>query len=162
MADDLLARVQGHLVESTREVLATMAGQADVDFPAQHIASQLPNPDGAVGFIGFTGDHVGGVVVHATDALARQLAAGMLMLDDPSTLAESDVADAFGEIVNMVAGGLKTRLEATGVTFKVSMPRVAFLSDPAPLDFGLTAPFVSLEATVSGEPLEILTTLTPA
>jgi CheY-specific phosphatase CheX len=52
----------------------------------------------------------------------RRVAAAMLQSDDPSSLSESDVADAVGEILNMFAGSMKRRMASNGVDLELGLP----------------------------------------
>jgi hypothetical protein len=55
-------------------------------------------------------------------ANCRRLAAAMLMTDDPSSLSESDVADAVGEAINMLAGSVKRRMQSDGTELELGLP----------------------------------------
>jgi CheY-specific phosphatase CheX len=53
----------------------------------------------------------------------QTLAAGLLGQESPeSVLPENDVADAIGEIVNMIAGGIKRRMIAIEPTLTLGLP----------------------------------------
>ena len=60
------------------------------------------------------------VAISAGPELAAKLAAGMLMMS-PEEVGEQDRNDAFGEIANILGGGVKSRLPDVG---SMSMPVV--------------------------------------
>ncbi|GDY12960.1 hypothetical protein LBMAG53_18380 [Planctomycetota bacterium] len=60
------------------------------------------------------------VAISAGPELAAKLAAGMLMMS-PEEVGEQDRNDAFGEIANILGGGVKARLPEVG---SMSMPVV--------------------------------------
>jgi CheY-specific phosphatase CheX len=62
---------------------------------------------------------------------AERIAKGMLMMEPGESVKDGEVRDAFGEMVNMIIGGVKTRLSDTVGELKISIP-----------------------STITGEPLE--------
>ena len=82
-----------------------------------------------VGQIGFGGSSSGLVVFYTTFAGARAITGALLGMppaDEPST---PDVADAIGEITNMIAGSFRTRMAAQGDVWAISIPTVTMGSD---------------------------------
>jgi chemotaxis protein CheX len=82
-----------------------------------------------VGQIGFGGSSSGLVVFYATFAGARAITRallGMAPTDDPSP---PDVADAIGEITNMIAGSFRTRMATEGDAWMISIPTVTMGSN---------------------------------
>jgi len=71
------------------------------------------------GAVSVTGDWSGMVVVEMPEECAVAATARMLMIDEPS---QSDVADAVGELVNMVGGNVKCLLLGEN---RLSLPVVA-------------------------------------
>ena len=73
--------------------------------------------------IGIAGDRQGFVSIHCTHAQAREFTARLLgMGSDEVTDAEA-ILDAMGELVNMIAGNVKTGYAASG-TLAISLPTV--------------------------------------
>ena len=82
-----------------------------------------------VGQIGFGGSSCGLVVFYATFDGARAITRallGMAPQDEPST---PEVADAIGEIANMIAGSFRTRMATEGDAWAISIPTVTMGSD---------------------------------
>jgi chemotaxis protein CheY-P-specific phosphatase CheC len=76
-------------------------------------------PDPAIfGYVHITGGWEGSVVVQCEDELARRLAAAMFG-SEPGVVTPEEVSDAIGEIANVTAGNVKSRL---GVACQLSMP----------------------------------------
>jgi chemotaxis protein CheX len=72
--------------------------------------------------VGLTGSVMGTVSVQLKTNMALKVTSNMLQME-VKTL-NNDVSDAIGELGNMIAGGLKTDLEARGVKFDISIPTV--------------------------------------
>jgi len=72
------------------------------------------------GVLGFSGGRKGSILVTFSDRIALAAVGGMLGM----TLTEinADVRDGIAELVNMIAGGAKTRLQKKGVNFDLSIP----------------------------------------
>jgi chemotaxis protein CheX len=102
------------------------------------------DPDGAglVGRIQFTGNWMGELTASCSEALARRIATIMFMQD--ADVSESDLRDAFGEVVNMLGGNLKALLPPP---CHLSLPTVTFEADSthpnATADIVSTTHFVS-------------------
>lgn len=74
------------------------------------------------GLLGLAGDLRGSVALHWPWSVAREITGRLLgeEIDYP----EEDVADAMAEIVNMVAGGIKTAFAKEGKTLELSVPSI--------------------------------------
>lgn len=118
------------LIESLRETLETMVGCTDVEhisaleLQAIEIEAHVPS---ILAFVGVASGFAGACSIHATVELARKLAAGLLCMDDPSEVSEEELKDAYGELANMICGGLKNRCEADGIHFALSLPVVMMM-----------------------------------
>jgi CheY-specific phosphatase CheX len=55
---------------------------------------------------------------------ARAIGAGMLCIDSPDQMADEELADAMGEIANMVMGAVKTRIQDDYQSILISVPSV--------------------------------------
>ena len=98
-------------LEALRDVMVQACGMDGLDVVAS--ADQMP-PDLAGAFIPLAGERDSAQVGLAGDLDARQRVCGALMQMSPEEAAElstSDVVDAMGEIVNIAAGGIKSRLQ---------------------------------------------------
>jgi chemotaxis protein CheX len=127
MTQELLATDE-QIVGITRDVWSSFTGRA-VDAGAGDVA--LDGGDIAVGRVAVTGGWEGCVLLACATRLARTAAAAMF--DRPAeTLTDDEVADALGELTNMVGGNLKSLLPGPS---RLSMPAVtvgASASGPVP------------------------------
>ncbi|GAB4247318.1 chemotaxis protein CheX [Deferrisoma sp.] len=75
------------------------------------------------GLIGITGDVTGAVALSFPRALARRICEALL----GESVADDDpgIADAVGELANIVTGGVKRAYDKLGVRFQLSTPTVA-------------------------------------
>jgi chemotaxis protein CheX len=81
--------------------------------------------DRICGSVGFGGETVtGAVYLHFPEPLAQTNTAMMLGLGPKEPQDETSVNDVIGELCNMVAGGLKSRLCDTGAVCAVSTPAI--------------------------------------
>ena len=78
---------------------------------------------GVTAMLGFAGVPCGVFSVRCSWMAATAIAARMLGAE-PSTLPVEQVCDAMGEICNVVAGSLKTRLSDAGAGCMISIPTV--------------------------------------
>ncbi|TNM44209.1 chemotaxis protein CheX [Nocardioides albidus] len=80
-----------------------------------------------------SGGWQGAVTVELDEALARRLTTQMLDLPADEAPSDSDVADAVGELVNMVGGNVKSLMPGPSVLSlpAVAAGRAAFASDTA-------------------------------
>jgi chemotaxis protein CheX len=79
---------------------------------------------GLIGRIQFSGNWMGSLTASCSEALARRIAATMFMQGED--VSESDLRDAFGEVVNMLGGNLKALLPPP---CQLSLPTVTFEAD---------------------------------
>ena len=78
-----------------------------------------------LGSITFKGSLDGCMSVRCSSDCAKTIAANMLGIDSVDEVSEEDMSDAIGEIVNMVMGSIKARLQDHIGGFEVSIPTVA-------------------------------------
>jgi chemotaxis protein CheX len=76
-----------------------------------------------LGSITFTGDIEGCLAVSCSYDCAKTIAVNMLGAEDEE-LSEEEVADAVGEVANMLLGSLKSRIAETAGEIQVSIPSV--------------------------------------
>ena len=72
------------------------------------------------GILGFSGGRRGSLLVTFSEETALKAVGGMLGIQ--YTEMNSDVCDGVGEIVNIIAGTAKTRLQLKGISFDLSIP----------------------------------------
>ncbi len=103
---------------TTRDVITTMTHLA---VESAELDSQ-PHPfsvNGMAGVVGLTGSLSANVHLVLTEATARSLVEGMIGSSD---FGDADLRDAIGELTNMVAGGLKNRLDQKGFSLRLTIP----------------------------------------
>jgi len=119
-------------IDVTVEVLSTMASFdarvadiRDIHGPGEEngVASCLD----ITAVLGFSGGRQGSLLITFSKDTALSAVGGMLGME----LAEldGDVRDGIGELVNMIAGGAKTRLQSKGLNFELSIPNTVMGSN---------------------------------
>ena len=109
------------LLDSVREIFETMIFMSVETIETEPDSGQ---GDGFFGSITFKGALQGCLgISYQTDG-AKAVAAGMLCLDSPDEVEEADMADAIGEVCNMVLGSIKTRVQDAYPNFELSIPSV--------------------------------------
>lgn len=112
----------------THDVFGTMVGTSLVEGTPLDGDALRPQSN-VVGTIGFGGSRSGLVVFYATfdgAAVMTRALLGMAEADEPS---RAEIADAIGEITNMVAGSFRTRMATDGDAWAISIPTVTMGSD---------------------------------
>jgi CheY-specific phosphatase CheX len=114
---ELAELVNEHLVSSVKECFSVTLG---IDLTESDDLRQ-PNPENClICSIGFTGKLEGSVAVIVVDKTACYIVGKMLGMEFLTI--DADVKDGFGEMGNMIAGGLKNRLSQTGDACNISVP----------------------------------------
>lgn len=135
---EITERVWGSLVEAP--LLPRQPGQPG---PA-------PGARTFTGCVQITGAWEGAVTVHCSEELAKVLTAAMFLVDREDTTPE-EVADALGELANMVGGNVKALLPEP---CRISLPAVA-----DGMDYRLSVPgarpVTAVTWTCDGEPLMV-------
>ena len=125
------------LLGITRDVWESFTGKAI------EIADAQVRPDGGgltVGCVTVTGEWQGSVLLACPARLARMAASAMFDLP-AEQLDDEQVADALGELTNMIGGNLKSLVPGPS---RLSMPAVAVGASPT-----VPTPGVTLVSTVS-------------
>jgi chemotaxis protein CheX len=78
-----------------------------------------------VGAVGFAGSSTGLVAFHLSVDAAREITSAMLGVE----IDEEGLADAVGEVTNMIAGAFRTRMAAFQDAWAISVPTVTVGSD---------------------------------
>ncbi len=103
------------------EELATTALGCELSLNAH---AQESAPGDSLGcFVALTGQDTAVHVGVAADNTSCQ-ALSQSLLGEPGELSSSDVADALGEIVNIVAGGVKKRMDEAFPALRLGLPLV--------------------------------------
>jgi CheY-specific phosphatase CheX len=77
-----------------------------------------------LGTITFKGEIEGCVGVTFEEEAAKAVSASMLCLEEGEEVSEEDLADAVGEVANMIMGGVKSRLQDEYGAIEISIPTV--------------------------------------
>lgn len=110
------------LWESAKESFATMIMmpiEKAEDFDAEFDGVQT-----LVGSITFSDALQGAVIIKCGIASAECIAKNMLMMEPDEAIEASEVQDAFGEVVNLVIGGFKSRIAESVGKIDISVPMV--------------------------------------
>ena len=114
------------LIDSTREVFEKMIMKTLI-FGTPIEGDALRPRSNVVATISFAGADSGIVAFYSTIDAACQIAGAMLGMD-PSEV-NDDMPDAIGEVTNMIAGNLRTRMTDAGTPCAISIPSVTVGSD---------------------------------
>lgn len=110
------------LWESAKESFATMIMmpiEKTEDFDAE-----LDSLKTVVGSITFSGSLQGAIIIKCCSDSAENIAKNMLMMELDEAIDPSEVQDAFGEVVNLVIGGFKSRIAKSVGNIDISIPMV--------------------------------------
>jgi CheY-specific phosphatase CheX len=106
------------LVDSVKDAFKTMLSVELTD----HEQQNLPSTAELICTIGLAGKMEGSVSVSLSGVSACAIVSKMLCTE--ITEISQDVCDGMGEVVNVVAGGIKTRVVPLNCSFEVSIPTV--------------------------------------
>jgi chemotaxis protein CheX len=108
--------------EAVKEVFQSMLSMEVNPEPPSPLA---PDPAGQIiGSVGFIGEATGIIYLYAGMGFARVITSRMLGLDEPEVDPGEMVTDAIGELSNMVAGYVKSRLCNGGLPCTLTIPSV--------------------------------------
>lgn len=115
-----------NLLTSTSEAFEMMIGQ-----PVEQLPQGLEPPAGwtvhVAASVSFGGHRRGVVTVHSSVPAARQIAGSMLGMEAGEV--NDELADAMGEVANLVAGAFRTKLAAVEPASVITVPTVIVGSD---------------------------------
>jgi chemotaxis protein CheX len=118
--------IVSHLAAATHEVFETMVFRTLSE--GEPIEGNALRPgSNVVGTVGFAGSESGLVAFYSTLEAARDITGAMLGMSPADV--NGEVADAIGEITNMVAGSFRTKMAAEGDAWAISVPTVTMGSD---------------------------------
>jgi len=109
------------LLAGAKEVFETMVFM-DIDESIE--ADQTLEGDTLLGSITFQGDLEGRLTICCGLPCAKTIAANMLGRELSEEISEPEICDAIGEIVNMIVGAVKARIQDNIGTIQVSIPTV--------------------------------------
>lgn len=113
--------IKNSIWESTKETFETM-----VFLPVEQGDGQenAEASESLICTITFTGQMEGAFSVLCGLECAEKIARGMLMMEGDDPVEQADVCDAFGEVTNMIIGGIKSRINETTPNIQISIPSV--------------------------------------
>lgn len=109
------------LLAGATEVFETMIF---MDVRESDEQNQHPKSNTLLGSITFTGEMEGCLGICCSLSGAKAIAQNMLGLTEAEDLGEEEITDAIGEVVNMVMGSVKSRIQDTVGNLNVSIPTV--------------------------------------
>jgi len=80
--------------------------------------------ESTIGSITFSGEMQGAVILKCSVESAEKIAKSMLMMESDDEVDKSEIHDAFGEVVNLVIGGFKSRIADSIGNIDISVPMV--------------------------------------
>lgn len=113
-----LSDLQKNLKYALNDVFGTMLGRSPEIFDEAELVTGLS------AIVGFGGNISGFLALHSKPENACEMAG--VMLGMRFSAVDDIVCDAMGEVVNMLAGGLKKYSSSNGELFKVSIPSIVW------------------------------------
>ena len=134
MLDNIIAKdnLIHDFIDVTGEVLSTMASFDVKAKEVQEKNGKSGHKDitaclDITGILGFSGGRKGSLLISLSKSIAFRTVGGMLGIE--FTEFDSDVRDGVSELVNIIAGGAKTKLQAKGIDFELSIPNTVIGKD---------------------------------
>ncbi|OOP55662.1 MAG: hypothetical protein AYP45_13505 [Candidatus Brocadia carolinensis] len=109
------------IAESTRTLFETMI-MMDLKYDAASLVDDTQIKTDVIGIVSFTGKCCGVIALFCSKKFALKVASAILMTELNEFTGE--VKDAIGEIANMIAGNVKTKLTAQYGDMQLSIPIV--------------------------------------
>lgn len=124
MHEEMLQDLDTHINNAVRDVFGTMLNY-DLEPVAVTANTWTMNGEPHVaGCVGFTGELNGVVYIYASEVFARRMASRLLGMDQKGVETDEMICDTMGEIANMVAGPIKSRLTDNGMSCVLTIPAI--------------------------------------
>lgn len=123
MSSSLKIELIAPFIDATKETLATMVSM-QVRRKEVFIKQGYEMYGDVSGVIGLSGATTGTCALSMPASMAERAIRSMLMTPDNEVLAESEIRDGVGELINMIAGGAKTKLSNTMYKFNMTLPTI--------------------------------------
>ncbi|OHB68693.1 MAG: hypothetical protein A2W17_11335 [Planctomycetes bacterium RBG_16_41_13] len=117
----IAGNISSDIREATTSLFETMI-MMDMKFKEYALVDETKIKSDVVCMISFTGEYHGIVSLFCSKELALQIASNMLM--EEQTTLSTEVKDAVGEVLNMIAGGVKTKIAEKYGEMYLSIPLV--------------------------------------
>ncbi len=144
------------LIDAVHEVFETLVYAFPEEGPSEQ-ATQETLESEIFSAVHLSGGAQGTIAMLCARKTAEALAKNMLGAAN-GQLGAGEVFDSAGEIVNMVAGQVKTRFVDAGLDLKLSIPDVASSKEPAPRLRG-DGKTTRVDFLVDGEPVSFVVTI---
>lgn len=146
-------RLGGIIVEAVHEVFETLVYVLPEESPAEQVATSVLEGE-LISSVHVSGDVRGVIAMICSRKTGENLALNMLGMSE-GALGGEEVSDSVGEIVNMVAGHIKSHFVDNGLDFKISIPSVAAAGNLA-LRFPETLDATKVDFSLDGDPISVL------
>lgn len=123
MSSSLKIELIAPFIDATKETFGTMVSM-QVRRKEVFIKQGYDMYGDVSGVIGLSGATTGTCALSMPVYLAQRAIRSMLMTPDDEMLAESEIRDGVGELINMIAGGAKTKLSTTMYKFNMTLPTI--------------------------------------
>ncbi len=145
------AVLKDHVWDSVKETFETM-----IALPVERGDGEveLEEAKAMIGVITFGGPLEGSFSACCAKACAEKIGKAMLMLGPDDPLSEAESCDAFGEVVNMLIGGFKSRISEVAPDIQISIPSVFEGLDIEPRP-RTGASKIDVATTVDGMPMVV-------
>lgn len=117
--------LKGFVTTAVKSVFQTMLSMP-LEVEAPRSVEHLPAGPHIIGTVGFAGAAMGNVSLMVSPEFAREMSAAMLGMTVAEVGGDEEVHDVIGEVCNMVAGDLKSRLCDAGFACSLSIPSIAY------------------------------------
>lgn len=118
----MIEYLESLLKSAAIEVFTTMLNfQVQIEPPQPEA---LTGDSHVAGAVGFTGRLNGMVCLHSTTSFARHMTSVLLGLKPEEVDGDEMINDAVGELTNMLAGHMKSRLLDKGISCAITIPAV--------------------------------------
>jgi flagellar motor switch protein FliN len=117
--NDIIQAVNGSVIELFDTMLSMEITPVEEE-------PETPDDDRVclVGFVSLAGKVNGSVNIRVSQAMAREMAAGMLGMEIEEIESDEEVKDVLREVCNIVAGGLKSNFCDAGLACQISTPSI--------------------------------------
>ncbi len=146
-----LASIKEYMWESTKNTFETM-----VFLPIENVDDQDDGLDSSLSLIctiTFTGQLEGSFSLLCHAETAEQMARGMLMAEPEDAIEDAETYDAFGEVVNVIIGGIKAKMIDTVGDIQIFIPTVIKGQQIRP-EMSKSAPRVELTTKIGDETMK--------
>src|SRR5574337_675300 len=119
--ESVMETVALDITEATKTLFETMI-MMDLKYDEASLVDDTQIKTDVIGMVSFTGKYHGVIALFCSKSFALKVASTMLMTE--LTEFASEVKDAIGEVANMIAGNVKTKLTAQYGEMHLSIPIV--------------------------------------